>query len=322
MKVLPIHGNENWICDRYAQEWTKHNSSHACQYGADRSSFLKNRQGVHEADVLWLLAPWEWKSIPEWYLKSNKVVCTIHHMVPDKVTDLTWSEFRERDQYVDAYHTSCQASYDQFSSHIGNKPCLVSPFWSNRSAFFPIRNKDGLRSRYGIWKESYVVGSFQRDTEGSDLKSPKLEKGPDILCDILEKIKEAKPNLEVLLAGWRRQYVKGRLDAAGIKYKYIERPPIQTINKLYNCLDQYIVASRYEGGPQSISECIMTKTPIVSTRVGLASKFLHPKSLFSDSEDFFEAYSNLETQEHAEEALAPHLMPYGFNSFNSFFDSL
>ena len=311
MKVLPIHGNENWLCDRYAQEWTKHNSSHACEYN-----------NTNEADILWLLAPWEWKNIPEGYLKNKKVVCTIHHMVPDKVTDQTWLEFKERDQYVDAYHTPCQASYDQFSSHIGDKPCLVSPFWSNRSAFFPIRNKDGLRSRYGIWKESYVVGSFQRDTEGSDLKSPKLEKGPDILCDILEKIKEAKPNLEVLLAGWRRQYVKGRLDAAGIKYKYIELPPIQTINKLYNCLDQYIVAARYEGGPQSISECIMTKTPIVSTRVGLASKFLHPKSLFSDSEDFFEAYSNSDTQEHAEEALAPHLMPDGFDSFNSFFDSL
>jgi len=317
MKVLPIHGNENWLCDRYAQEWVKHNPSHACEH------FNSN-----EADVLWLLAPWEWKNIPEGYLKNKKVVCTIHHIAPDKATDQTWSEFEERDKYVDAYHTPCQISHDQFSSRIGNKPCLISPFWSNGSTFFPMEDKAGLRfnllniTRTGTGKESYVVGSFQRDTEGSDLKSPKLEKGPDILCDILEKIKETKPNLEVLLAGWRRQYVKGRLDASGIKYTYIELPPIQTINKLYNCLDQYIVSARYEGGPQAISECIMTKTPIVSTRVGLASKFLHPKSLFSDSEDYFEAYSNLDTQEHAEEALAPHLMPAGFNGFNSFFDSL
>ena len=27
------------------------------------------------------------------------------------------------------------------------------------------------------------------------------------------------------------------------------------LNKLYHCLDLYIVASRYEGGPRSIHEC-------------------------------------------------------------------
>ena len=37
--------------------------------------------------------------------------------------------------------------------------------------------KKELRRKYNIAQESYLVGSFQRDTEGADLKSPKLSKG-------------------------------------------------------------------------------------------------------------------------------------------------
>ena len=39
---------------------------------------------------------------------------------------------------------------------------------------------------------------------------------------------------------------------------------ITKMNKLYNILDLYIVSSRFEGGPQSIMECAVTKTPIIS----------------------------------------------------------
>ena len=53
-----------------------------------------------------------------------------------------------------------------------------------------------------------------------------------------------------------------------------------SLNDLYNCLDLYIVASRYEGGPQSILECAATKTPIISTNVGISSEILEPKSIF------------------------------------------
>ena len=53
-----------------------------------------------------------------------------------------------------------------------------------------------------------------------------------------------------------------------------------TLNELYNCLDLYIVSSRFEGGPRSIVECGFTKTPIISTDVGIASEFLSSKSIF------------------------------------------
>ena len=51
------------------------------------------------------------------------------------------------------------------------------------------------------------------------------------------------------------------------------------LNELYNILNLYIVSSRIEGGPQAILECAITKTPIVSTDVGLQRKFC-TKALF------------------------------------------
>jgi glycosyltransferase involved in cell wall biosynthesis len=56
--------------------------------------------------------------------------------------------------------------------------------------------------------------------------------------------------------------------------------PLEVINELYNCLDLYVVSSRYEGGPRSIIECALTRTPVISTRVGIAPEFMDANSLF------------------------------------------
>ena len=62
---------------------------------------------------------------------------------------------------------------------------------------------------------------------------------------------------------------------------YFEMGEFSVINELYNCLDLYIVSSRYEGGPQSVLECGITRTPIISTRVGIADEILSSESLYS-----------------------------------------
>jgi glycosyltransferase involved in cell wall biosynthesis len=129
----------------------------------------------------------------------------------------------------------------------------------------------------------YLVGSFQRDSEGTDLKEPKLSKGPDRFIKILGDLKKSKKNLHVVLTGYRRDFVINELNKLNISYTYFEMADFNTLNDLYNCLDIYIVASRYEGGPQSILECGVTKTPIISTDVGIASEILSPESIFNMS---------------------------------------
>ena len=67
----------------------------------------------------------------------------------------------------------------------------------------------------------------------------------------------------------------------------------QALNELYNLLDLYIVTSRIEGGPQAIIECGLSKTPIISTDVGVASEILSVNSIF-DGVDFETARADIE----------------------------
>ena len=56
----------------------------------------------------------------------------------------------------------------------------------------------------------------------------------------------------------------------------------------------YIVSSRLEGGPQAILESALTKTPIISTDVGIASEVLSSDSIFDDSKSYKNATPNVD----------------------------
>lgn len=298
MKTFLLRPNEDWICDRLVAEWIA---------GNPEISVLDPSQ----ADVIWLMSTWNWRSIPLSILKAKKVVATIHHIVPDKFTKQTYIEFLERDKYVDFYHVPCELTRKTLCK-ITNKKVYVIPFWINGKIWGTRVAKEQLRRQYGYSSGHFLVGSFQRDTEGHDLKSPKLEKGPDIFCDIISRLNQEVDNLEIILAGWRRQYVIGRLESENIPYRYMELPDFPTINQLYNILDLYVVASRVEGGPQAIPECAITRTPIVSTNVGLASRFLERESIFSNVDDFFKAKASVD---YAYERAQSYLIPDGFAAF-------
>ena len=81
-------------------------------------------------------------------------------------------------------------------------------------------------------------------------------------------------------------------NSGGSSITYFEMADLKLLNKLYNILDLYIVSSRIEGGPQAIIECGLSKTPIISTDVGVAKEILAPKSIFEMSN-----FENAETDE-------------------------
>lgn len=264
MKIYLNNPNEGWVVDRFRKEFYKNHQ--------------EATENPHEANVVWIIAPWTWRQIHPTLLAQKKVVCSIHHIVPDKFDHNKKTDFLFRDRFVDVYHVPSEKTKNQIEN-LTNKPIFVNPFWVNSDIWFNVENQADLRKDLNL-PDKYLIGSFQRDTEGHDLVTPKLEKGPDIFCDAVEEMFKENKDVEVVLAGWRRQYVMKRLNNAGIKYHYFELPSFEVINKLYNCLDLYIVGSRHEGGPQSIFECALTKTPIVSTDVGAASMILDKKSIF------------------------------------------
>ena len=310
MKIFVLAPKENWICDRFVSEWVASHPNICTTY-------------LEEANIIWLLADWCWNHLPVNILQNKKVIASVHHIVPEKFGQNEQREFMIRDQYVDFYHVPCPKTRDQISS-LTSKPIYTFPFWVNQDVWSDKRKlKDGLREKYGISKEAFLIGSFQRDTEGHDLKSPKLEKGPDLLCDAIIERRNSRSNkgqtdVEVLLAGWRRQYVISRLEKAKIKYHYTELPDLDTINDFYAMLDLYIVAARYEGGPQAIFECALTKTPIISTDVGASSLILESKSIFVPGNSL----AALPDTEAAYQNVKKYCIPEGFRNFEKAFDEI
>lgn len=313
VKVWTLRANEDWICDRFCDEWRDSGAA------ADT---------LESADVIWLLSDWMWQHISNIDAISVPIVATVHHIVPSKFDQRALDEFRKRDAFVTAYHVPCKKTHEQLKpilKLIGseNKRIFVQPFWVNGNLWCRVGDEFRTNIRENLkLSGKFVIASFQRDTEGMS-SFPKLEKGPDIFCDIVEDISQKRDDIHVLLAGWRRQYVISRLKAANIPFTYMERPQLSNVNLLYNAADCYIVSSRFEGGPQAIVECSAIGVPIVSRDVGVASEILHKDCISDDVSGLVERINIAQNHvQYNRASIEELLMPNGFIPFVDFFSSL
>lgn len=289
---------ENWVVDRFIDEWNQYN-------------YKQSRSYRYGKKIIWMIAPWAWKSIPKKHLENNQTLCTIHHIDEEKFDEEQRNNFFERDEYVDYYHVISKSTFSQVSK-LTKKPIRTIPFWVNQNIWHESKKKDQIKKKYQIDNNSFLIGSFQRDTEGVDLISPKLSKGPDRFVEIVNSYKKQGKKITVILTGKRRQFIINSLKKYNIEFKYFEMASFERLNNLYNILDLYIVSSRVEGGPQSILECAQTKTPIISTDVGIASEILSPESIFT-MENYLSAKPNVE---YAFQNVQKYLIPEGFEKFN------
>ncbi len=294
MTVYLNNLNENWVVDRLKDEWQVNNK--------DLTVLDPNA-----ADVIWLIAPWTWNNVRKKFLKKKKVICSIYHIEEFKLSKQYVNDFYKRDKYVNEYHVISKKTESQLKKMTDKKITHI-PFWVNQNIFFEIEQKEKLRHKYGLESNDYLIGSFQRDSEGSDPKKPKYIKGPDQFLQIIKHLKASNKNLKIVLTGKRRDYIKNELTKIGVDYQEFAMVDFNSLNELYNCLDLYIVASRIEGGPQAILECAITKTPIISTDVGVASEILHTESIFNMN-NFEKAKPNTEV---AFQNSQKHIIPDAF----------
>ena len=304
MKIYLSKINEDWIIDRVKKEWLENNKDISTKY-------------IYNSDLIWIISPWLWKKIPLYFLKNKKVICSIYHIdnPEEKITGI--ENFDELNSLTDQFHVISENTLKDLK-RITDKKITSIPFWINDKIFFPLPNKNQIREKYNVNKSAFVIGSFQRDSEGSDLSKPKLIKGPDRLIKIYKYYKNIYPNLTILLTGKRRDYIINELKKEKINYIYKEMVNFVELNELYNCLDLYIVASRKEGGPQAILECGITETPILSTDVGIASEILSPESIFNMS-NFQDAKPNVNW---ALNNTKKHTIPHSFENFKKMFNSV
>jgi hypothetical protein len=262
--------NEKWICDVFKEEFNAYSN-------------LTITDNIAKADIIWLLAPWSMRKFRKSHFENKYVVTSIHHIDWDKY-DENINYYKNIDSITNRYHVICPKPHNDLKK-ITNKKIVEANFWINENNYFHIQNKSELRKKYDIPLDAFVIGSFQKDTEGKDDMLPKLSKGPDIFIKIIEDMKKTKDNIFVVLTGWRRNYVMKELNKIKVKYIFLELVDLITINELYNCLDLYIVSSRVEGGPRSIIECGLAKVPLISTCVGISELILSPESIY-DFNDF------------------------------------
>lgn len=174
---------------------------------------------------------------------------------------------------------------------------ITVPFNPDTNIFYPIdkpnQDLEAFKKEWNIPNNKYLIGNFHRDSEGTNLYSPKLVKGPDIFLEVVRNLYEKSLPIHIVLAGPRRHWIIKQLDDLNIPYTYIGEKQnnddidINTVdrnilNKLYNIIDLYIVSSRSEGGPHSTLEASAAKCKIVSTRVGYAEDILEEKCIFNN----------------------------------------
>ena len=301
MKIYVNKVKENWIIDRVRKDWYR--------YKKDISTHFVSR-----SEIIWILSPWVWKTIPQKYLKEKKILCSHYHF---DFENFDKKDFNELDSFVDQYHVISQKTKNQLAT-LTDKKITSIPFWINQNNFYYIENKINLRKKLGFKIDDYLIGSFQRDTESKDLITPKLIKGPDIFLEIVTKIYQKNRNMKVVLAGKNRQFLISEFEKLNIPYKYFEMVNASKLNELYNTLNLYLVTSRIEGGPQAILEASTTRTPILSTDVGVASEILHKNSIFQINE-FSKSTPNVD---HAYQNSLEYIIPSGLNKFDSIFKEI
>jgi len=283
----PEFKNEKWICDELKKEFTEYFGEEIVTTNAE------------SAEIIWYLAPWNYRYTPigltrdDWLemLKNKKVVFTIHHIDEEKYKNGELDKiFEFMITYGTKWHAICKKTYDFLKNMVTNTitiPIIKEYLWVDSEIFFEIQDKNSLREKWGL--SGYIVGSFQKDTEGKT-NEPKMSKGPDIFVNIVEDMYINHPDLLVVLSGTRRTYIISELKRKGIPFKYFEMIELNELNEIYNCLDLYVVSSRVEGGPRAIFEAGITKTPIISTDVGIASEFMQIESIYDVN--YWESYKD------------------------------
>ena len=282
MKIYLTKINESWIIDRIKNEWTVNN----------KKITTKN---PYFSEIIWDIAPWASKPTFIKKFKNKKIIQSIYHIENTSSEGREVKNIIENDKFIDGYHVISKKTKEVLQNFT-KKTIFYLPLWVNQDIWYNKSNKNELRTNFGFTGSDYLVGSFQRDTEGSDLRSPKLVKGPDIFIEIVKNLYKKNSKLKVVLTGKRRDYVISELKKNNIPYKYFEMTNFSMMNDLYNILDLYLITSRLEGGPQALVECGQTRTPVISTDVGIAREILGADSIFDykNISSFNEASPNVE----------------------------
>jgi glycosyltransferase involved in cell wall biosynthesis len=269
--ILFVVENYNWVTD---SEWLSV-SDKLNQVSQIRSRTTSTHHGlrgkvIHFGSVGTFVTKSGCKKVHH----SNKVILTWFHIVANDDRLKFVGDINKRVSFV---HTASENTKEKLIKSGIDRPKLVLiPLGINLEKFKPAdsKTKKEFARSLGIREGAVVIGSFQKDGNGWGIgDTPKLIKGPDIFCDVVEKLAQDYP-IHVLLTGPARGYVKKRLSIANINYTHIYLKNFNDIVNYYQILDLYLICSREEGGPKALLESMACGVPVVSTMVGMAPEVI------------------------------------------------
>ncbi len=202
--------------------------------------------------------------------KENNIILTWYHGVDKDLNYIKLLPEISRDLAV--LHTSCTITKKNLIKWGASEEKIkIIPIGVDIDLFkrADVYSKEKIRKKLGIPDNAICIGSFQKDGEGwGEGDFPKFVKGPDIFCEVVDKLKEKYP-IFILLSGPARGYVKKRLYSSGIPFRHVYLKNYLNMARLYRALDLYIVSSRAEGGPKALLESFASGVPLASTDVGM-----------------------------------------------------
>ena len=204
-------------------------------------------------------------------LPSGTVIVDHFHGTPEddpkygKYFD-AYKKFRDKLFGIRITNSSIQKHFD--GANLGSLAKIIR-IPVDTSLFCLANSGVKIRSELGIADDSVVIGSFQKDGVGwDDGLTPKLEKGPDLLVEVVRELNRRIKNLHVLLTGPARGYVYRSLMSSDVSVTWRRELGYSEIPAHYRSLDLYLITSRLEGGPKAALEAMACGVPLVSTPVG------------------------------------------------------
>ena len=244
-----------------------------------------------------------WHSLLEIPKKHLVGKCVIASIADKPQIVFSRPEYLKVREFVDVWLCEYYESLN-FVSTCG-LPCMLFPDAIDVEQFAPPANRGensaALKSRLGIPQDRYLIGNFHRDSSGADLSVPKKQKGADVLLEVATILHRKGLPVHFLLAGPRRHWIRKGLKDRGVPFTFMGQEldrddlrentlTLDEIAKLYQGLDAYVIASRWEGAPNSVLECAASKTKVISTRVGQSPDILFRSQIFDDAAAEFDVF--------------------------------
>jgi glycosyltransferase involved in cell wall biosynthesis len=166
-----------WLPIAWALDEDLRQTKMALAGDADWSSF-SSAKIIHAA---W---PAAISALPEAALRGKLIICQADNPPSFYLGTREFCVAAER-----THHWVARSSEARSQFELLGLPVIQAPYTVDRNIFRPLPERSGIRRSLGLSDNAFVIGNFHRDSEGENLRKPKLQKGPDIFLQIARRVR-------------------------------------------------------------------------------------------------------------------------------------